>query len=282
MSATDLAYKNKTSNLDRYTNQYIVREVSRYGLNTSTPFNIKCESLLDVACGIGTFSKEFSKFFTVKGEELSYEGIKRAKIENKNSKITYKNCNVLLETSKHDIVFTRCPSFFARFNIYSDTFSDFLDHLMNRCNKIFAFGQYNKEPGQTSYEYHSKEDIQHVFSKYGTILKNEMIGNYVYVILKKNVPKKHKNFRWQYSIDRKVNEFEHRAFHHKKNPWNFLDERLEKWNKWLENEYPDIFTTKSFNELDKNKPEVIKNYKKVMDDMLNWNDSKWVEFFDKI
>ena len=279
MSATDRAYKNGTSNLDGYSEKFVTDEVAKYGLNTPSPFNIKCESILDIACGNGVFSKEFSNYFTVRGEELSSEGIKRAELENKNSKITYKTCDVLLETSKHDIVFTRCPSFFARNNIYSDTFSNFLDHLMRRCNKIFAFGQYNKEPGQTAYEYHSKEDIQNVFSKYGTILKNEMIGSYLYVIVKKNVPEKHKNFRWQYSFVHKSKEFEHRAFHHKKNPWNFLGERLEKWNKWFENEYPDIFTAKTFAGLDENN---FNNYKKVIDDMLDWNDSKWIEFFDKI
>ena len=183
---TDEVYKNRTSNLDGYSNDFICSELSKFGLNTKTPYGMSCKTILDVACGTGIFSKEFSKYFTVKGEDISTEAIKRANIENINNKICYDCCNILQKDTKHDIVFARGPSFFARFNIYSDTFSKFLDHLMNRCNKIFVFGQYNKEPGNPSYEYHSKEDIQSVFSKYGTILKNEKIGNYIYVVVKKN------------------------------------------------------------------------------------------------
>lgn len=186
MSVTDLAYKNKVSNLDKYSLAFLKNEIRMYGLNTSTPYNIKCNTILDIACGCGTFSKEFSNYFKVKGEDLSIEGIKRAKLEKSNSNITYEHCNCINKYSKHDIVFARCPSFFARHNIYSETFTKFLKHLMGRCNKIFAFGQYNKDPNATVYEYHSKEDINNVFSKYGTILKNINIGGYLYVIVKKD------------------------------------------------------------------------------------------------
>lgn len=182
---TNKAYKTRTSNLDTYSNDFICSELSKFGLNTKTPYGMSCKTILDVACGTGVFSNELSKYFTVKGEDISTEAIKRANIENINNKISYDCCDILQRDSKHDIIFARGPSFFTRFNIYSDTFSKFLNHLMNRCNKIFVFGQYNKEPGNPSYEYHSEEDIQIVFSKYGTILKNEKIGNCIYIVVKK-------------------------------------------------------------------------------------------------
>ena len=186
MSTTDEVYKNKTSNLDRYSKQFILSEIYKYGLNTKTPYNISCQTILDVACGTGVFSKEFSNYFTVKGEDLSKEAIKRANVENINTRISYDCCDILEKNTKHDIVFARGPSFFIRNNIYSESFSTYLNHLMNRCNKIFAFGQYNSDPNSTHYEYHKKEDIENVFSRYGTILKNQNIGGYLYVINKKN------------------------------------------------------------------------------------------------
>ncbi len=56
---------------------------------------------------------------------------------------------------------------------------------MKRCSKIFAFGQYNKKQVTNAYVYHSKEDLDKEFSKYGTVLVNKMVGNYLYVIVKK-------------------------------------------------------------------------------------------------
>ena len=182
---TEEAYKNKTSNLDGYSEEFIIEEIKHYGLYQENPYNVNCNSLLDIACGNGVFSKHFSNFFNVKGEDISVEGIKRANIENKNKNIEYKCCDCINEQSKHDIVFARCPSFFARHTINSDEFQRYLKHLMKRCSKIFAFGQYNKKQVTNAYVYHSKEDLDKEFSKYGTVLVNKMVGNYLYVIVKK-------------------------------------------------------------------------------------------------
>lgn len=184
MPSTDEVYKNKTSNLDKYSKNFIIKELQNYGLYKRNPYNIKCDTLLDVACGNGVFSIEFSNFFKVKGEDLSPEAIKRANIESKNINTEYQNCDCINENSKHDIVFTRCPSFFSMNDIHSDKFQKYLKHLMERCNKIFAFGQYNQNQVTNAYKYHCKKDLNEVFSKYGTILMNKMIGNYLYVIVK--------------------------------------------------------------------------------------------------
>ena len=186
MNSTDKTYKNKTSNLDKYSEDFVIDEIKKFGLYENKPYNINCETLLDIACGNGIFSKKFSNFFKVLGEDLSPEGIKRANIENNDENIEYKICDCINETSKHDIVFVRGPSFFIQNDIHSEIFSNYLSHLMNRCNKIFAFGQYNKDPNATAYKYHNDEDINDVFSKYGTILKHQTIGNYIYVVVKKN------------------------------------------------------------------------------------------------
>ena len=186
MNATDASYKNRRSNLDAYSEKFLLEEIKRFGLDEHKPFGIECDTLLDVACGNGVFSNKFSKFFKVTGEDLSPEGIKRANIENKNKNIEYKTCDCINETSKHDIVFVRGPSFFIKNNIYSETFSKYLSHLMGRCNKIFAFGQFNKDPNAKAYKYHKKEDLNNVFSKYGKILKHEMHKGYLFLIVKKN------------------------------------------------------------------------------------------------
>ena len=182
---TDVAYKNRTSNLDTYSKDFIVKELKNFGLYQDNPYNIKCDTLLDIACGNGVFSRELSKYFKVSGEDLSSEAIKRANVESKNKNTVYKNCDCINETSNHDIVFVRGASFFTRNKIYSDEFQKYLKHLMKRCNKIFAFGQYNKNKVTNAYKYHSIKDLNKIFSNYGNVLMNKMIGNYLYVVVQK-------------------------------------------------------------------------------------------------
>lgn len=186
MNSTDKCYITKTSNLDKYSKKYIIKELNNFELYQKSPFNINCNTLLDIACGTGVFSIELAKFFTITGEDLSPEGINRAKIENKHENIQYITGDCIENTSKHDIVFCRGPSFFIANNIYSDTFQKYLNHLMKRCNKLFMFGQYNKKQKKAPYEHHNEVDINNVFSKYGKILMNRMVEHHLYVVVLKH------------------------------------------------------------------------------------------------
>tara|TARA_Y100000389_G_scaffold134424_1_gene131885 strand:+ start:9517 stop:10104 length:588 start_codon:yes stop_codon:yes gene_type:complete len=181
---SNMVYTNKTSNLDRYSKSFIVEEIKRFGLYKKNPYNIKCDTLLDIACGTGVFSIEFAKFYKVTGEDIALEAIKRANIENNDKNITYVYTDCLEKTSKHDIVFCRGPSFFIKNHIKSDTFKKFLDHLMNRCNKLFVFGMKNTENNPRAV-YHSENDIKEIFSRYGEFLLNKQIGNQLFVVIKK-------------------------------------------------------------------------------------------------
>ena len=64
-------------------------------------------------------------------------------------------------------------------------FKKYLDHLMNRCNKLFVFGMHNIETNPNAV-YHSENDIKEIFSCYGEFLLNKQIGNQLFVVIKKN------------------------------------------------------------------------------------------------
>lgn len=170
-SQSDLAYLNKTSNMDVFKETFI-----DYILKKRTDLCLGQGTLLDSGCGNGRFCEALAKYYRVTGEDISPGAIYMAQISSETKRelnIQYRLASSLDLNDIFDVVFLRGPSFLEGNQVSSLEFQSALQHMVNRCRCQLVYVSWSPEPFNVKNRFgcwsHDPEAIRAEFSRYGQV-----------------------------------------------------------------------------------------------------------------